>query len=125
MPDAPKQKMSPLTLVEEAGVARLTISRPEKKNALTQAMWLELAGMVDGLAQTGSTRVLVLSGAGNDFCAGADIGEFDTVRRDAATARTYEAANSAAFRALREASFPTLAAISGICFGGGFGLAAA
>jgi enoyl-CoA hydratase/carnithine racemase len=67
----------------------------------------------------------VLRGAGHDFCAGADIGEFDIVRRDAATARDYEAANSAAFAAFRNAPIPVIAAIRGICFGGGFGLAAA
>lgn len=113
----------PLLLDHAGGIARLTLNRPAKKNAVTAAMWTDLARLVAGLPAT--TRALVLTGAGGDFCAGADIGEFETVRRDAETARAYEQANSDAFRALREAPFPTLAAMRGICFGGGFGLAAA
>jgi enoyl-CoA hydratase/carnithine racemase len=65
-----------------------------------------------------------LCGAGADFSAGADIGEFSTLR-DAANAQDYEAANSAAFTAIRNCRVPVVAAIRGICFGGGFGLAAA
>lgn len=112
-----------LRLDTVGGVSRLIIDRPARKNAVTAAMWRHIAHIVGGLPA--STRLLVLAGAGGDFCAGADIGEFDAVRRDGETARAYEQANSDAFRALREAPFPTLAAIRGVCFGGGFGLAAA
>ncbi len=66
-----------------------------------------------------------MRGAGHDFSAGADIGEFDEVRRNAATARKYEASNSAAFAAFRNCAVPTIAAIRGACLGGGFGIAAA
>ncbi|MCB1383008.1 MAG: enoyl-CoA hydratase/isomerase family protein [Notoacmeibacter sp.] len=120
-----KSAVEGLTFFADGPVARLVLDRPEKKNAVTQAMWVEIARIIEALGRDGQTRVLVLSGKGADFSAGADIGEFDTVRRDAATARAYEATNSRAFRALREAPFPVIAAISGICFGGGFGLAAA
>ncbi|TKT76933.1 enoyl-CoA hydratase-related protein [Aquamicrobium sp. LC103] len=107
------------------GVALVTIDRPHRKNAITQAMWLELAETVTALGKNPETRMIVIMGAGGDFSAGADIGEFDEVRRNAETARFYENANSAAFAAVRDAPVPTLAAIRGICFGGGFGLAAA
>ncbi len=109
----------------ENGVAHLTINRPERRNAITRAMWLAIAGYMQALEQGGDARVLVISGTGGHFSAGADIGEFDTVRRDAETARDYEQANSAAFAAIRNARFPVIAAIEGICFGGGFGIAAA
>lgn len=109
----------------EDGIARLTINRPQRKNAVTQAMWQAMAGQTARWGGAGKVRALILSGEGEDFSAGADIGEFDTVRRDAQTARAYEQANSDAFTALREAPFPVIAAISGICYGGGFGLAAA
>ena len=69
--------------------------------------------------------IILQGGGGEDFCSGADIAEFDTVRNDAVTARAYETINSQAFRAVREAPVPMLALIRGICFGGGFGLAAA
>jgi enoyl-CoA hydratase/carnithine racemase len=105
-------------------VVSLEIARPEKKNALTEAMWLDLAEVLEALGRDADVRVIVLSGAGGNFCAGADIAEFDTARRGARAA-IYEEANSRAFRAARDCPLPTLAAVDGICFGGGFGLAAA
>lgn len=105
-------------------VARIVIDNPQRKNAVDLAGWRALAALVPELAARPDVRVIVLSGAGSDFCAGADISEFDTVRKDAATARVYEGANSAAFAAIRTSAVPVVAAIRGICFGGGFGLAA-
>lgn len=106
-------------------VAYIVIERPARKNAMTQNMWREMTQTLHALSEDGSVRAVVLSGGGSDFCAGADIGEFETVRGDAASARLYEADNSACFAAIRDCKAPTIAAISGICFGGGFGIAAA
>jgi len=105
------------------GILSVTIDRPQKKNAVTLAMWQRLADVIASCRQ--DTRVIVLAGAGGDFCAGADIAEFADLRGDPATARIYEDANAAAFAAIRNAPVPTIASISGICFGGGFGIAAA
>ena len=69
--------------------------------------------------------MVVVTGDGGNFCAGADISEFDVVRRNAETARIYEASNVEAFGAVRECAVPTIARIEGYCLGGGFGLAAA
>ncbi|MEO3999097.1 enoyl-CoA hydratase-related protein [Mesorhizobium sp. CAU 1732] len=109
----------------ENGIATITIDRPRRKNAMTQAMWQRLPGIIDDLTASASSRAIILTGSGADFCAGADIAEFDDVRGDAAKARVYEAYNSAAFAAVRNSTLPVVAAIRGICFGGGFGLAAA
>jgi enoyl-CoA hydratase/carnithine racemase len=106
------------------GIVSVTIDRAAKKNALTLSMWQALATVFSRESRLPSTRVIVLSGAGPDFCAGADIGEFGDLR-GGGTARGYEAANSAAFRAIRLSPVPTIASIAGICFGGGFGVAAA
>lgn len=106
------------------GIVTLTIDRPARKNAMTQAMWREMAALLRGLGQDASVRAIVLRGAGGDFCAGADIGEFETVRGNATSARHYEVENSAAFAAIRDCPVPTISAIGGICFGGGFGIAA-
>ncbi len=114
----------PLIVTTATGVARITLDRPHKKNAITLSMWLELAARFEALSADFSTRAVVLTGAGSDFSAGADIGEFSTLR-DVDNARDYEAANSAAFAAIRNCRVPVIAAIRGICFGGGFGLAAA
>lgn len=113
-----------LTIERSGPVARIVFDRPERRNAIDLAGWRRLADAVPQLANDGA-RVIVLTGRGADFCAGADITEFDTVRRDAETARIYEAANSAAFAALRATPVPVIAAIRGVCFGGGFGIAAA
>ncbi|MBL0936450.1 MAG: enoyl-CoA hydratase/isomerase family protein [Rhizobiaceae bacterium] len=111
--------------VNRAGhVVSLQIERPDKKNALTEAMWLDLAAILETLGADEDVRAIVLSGTGGNFCAGADIAEFDTARRGERAA-IYEEANSRAFRAVRDCPVPTIAAIDGICFGGGFGLAAA
>ncbi|ODT08178.1 MAG: enoyl-CoA hydratase [Mesorhizobium sp. SCN 65-20] len=115
----------PLQVSTKDGVATIAINRPSRKNAITQAMWVDLASILGRLSDSGSAHVIVLRGKGQDFSAGADISEFDTLRGTAESARTYEATNSAAFAALRNCAVPVIAAIRGICFGGGFGLAAA
>ncbi|MGE0279647.1 MAG: enoyl-CoA hydratase-related protein [Rhizobiaceae bacterium] len=114
-----------LTVEHDGPVTRIVFDNPKRRNAINLASWQRLVELVPALARQPETRVIVLSGRGDDFSAGADISEFDTVRRDEATARVYEAANSAAFAAIRNAGVPVIAAIRGICFGGGFGLAAA
>jgi enoyl-CoA hydratase/carnithine racemase len=114
-----------LTATIDDHMGEIVLDRPARKNAVTLAMWLHMADLIAELASRSDVRVIVLRGAGNDFSAGADIAEFDTERRDATSARNYEAANSRAFAAIRNAEVPVIAAIRGICFGGGFGLAAA
>ena len=108
------------------GIGRLIVNRPEKRNALTDAMWRAVPEAIDWLITRHHARVIILEGAGGrDFSAGADIAEFATLRKDAQTAREYEAGNSAAFASIRHCPVPVIASIRGICFGGGFGLAAA
>lgn len=109
----------------ENGVVTVTIDKPARKNAMSQAMWQAMTSLFEKLAGDPSVRAVILAGAGSDFCAGADITEFDAVRGSAEKAREYEAENSAAFAAIRHCPVPTIAAIRGICFGGGFGIAAA
>jgi len=58
------------------GVLRLTLNRPEKKNALTRAMYVELTRLLDQAAADDAVRCVVLAGAGADFCAGNDILDF-------------------------------------------------
>jgi len=114
-----------VSFARDRRVATVVIDRPERRNALTQDMWQRLASLFAELGANTDVRVVVLKGAGDDFCAGADIAEFDTVRAEAGSARLYEADNSAAFAAIRHCAKPTIAAIRGVCFGGGFGIAAA
>ncbi|MFE3557499.1 enoyl-CoA hydratase/isomerase family protein [Streptomyces sp. NPDC059193] len=102
------------------GVATVVISHPAKRNAMTAAMWRALPELLPELAADPAVRVLVLTGAGATFCAGADIssltgdGEEDP-----------QALSVMAEEALAAFPKPTLAAVRGFCVGGGSQLAAA
>lgn len=108
-------------------VGTLVFNNPARKNAINAAMWRAIPQALRQLTDEARAHVIVISGAEAtvDFSAGADISEFDEVRKDAETARIYEALNSATFSAVRRCPVPTIAAIRGVCFGAGFGIAAA
>ncbi|WP_131738899.1 enoyl-CoA hydratase/isomerase family protein [Actinomadura roseirufa] len=102
------------------GVGTVTIDRPAKRNAMSADMWRALPGLLTGLAADPAVRVLVLTGAGGNFCAGADIAELAAIDRpDGGHLST------AAEEALAAFPKPALAAIEGFCVGGGCQLAAA
>lgn len=110
----------------EDGTGFVILDNPARKNAISEAMWHAIPEALRWLHGKAEARVIVMQGGGKqDFSAGADISEFALVRKDASTARIYEDANSRAFSAIREAPVPVIASIRGICYGGGFGLAAA
>jgi len=114
-----------ITHVVAGGVAVVRIERPERRNAMTLAMWRGLARLVRELSASPEARAIVLTGAGRDFCAGADVSEFDRVRGDAAQARAYEEAVDDCADAIFDSPRPTIAAIAGYCLGGGCHLALA
>ncbi|THA70966.1 enoyl-CoA hydratase/isomerase family protein [Streptomyces sp. A0958] len=101
------------------GVATVVISNPAKRNAMTADMWQELPVLLDRLAADSSVGALVLTGAGDTFCAGADISSL----RD--SSRAPQGLAVAAEEALAAFPLPTLAAVRGYCVGGGSQLAAA
>jgi enoyl-CoA hydratase/carnithine racemase len=113
------------TAVDGGGVAVVTLNRPEKRNAVSLDMWRGLGRLFGELNARDDVRAVILSGAGGNFCAGADISEFSTVRFDAESGRLYEEAGEAATLAIRDCGKPTIAAISGYAIGGGCGLALA
>ncbi|HST49719.1 enoyl-CoA hydratase/isomerase family protein [Jatrophihabitans sp.] len=110
---------SDLLLAVDGPVATLSINRPAKRNALTVAMWRRLAEVCAQLDADPAVRVLVVTGAGPSFCAGADI---SSLSEDEAVLKSVV---SAAERALRNLPMPTIARISGHCFGGGNQIAVA
>ena len=113
-----------LTVSREGHVARLTIDRPEKRNAMTAAMWAALPGVLEGLAEDAGIRVLVVTGAGPSFCAGADIADLLSGPDPADPMADVRRDNLAAQAALREFPKPTVAMIRGHCIGGGVEIAA-
>jgi enoyl-CoA hydratase/carnithine racemase len=113
-------------LVERAGaVATLVLNRPDKLNALTKPMWRLLGESVAALAADDAVRCIVLRGAGNKaFSPGNDISEFETDRANPAQAKDYGKLMHTALGALHDCRIPTVAAIQGICVGGGMEIAA-
>ncbi len=102
------------------GIATLWLNRPAKRNAVTYEMWQGITALCGRLADDRTVRLLVVRGAGDHFCAGADIAGFG-----AAGPEEYRAANEAADEAL--ATFPkaTVAVVRGACVGGGTEIALA
>jgi enoyl-CoA hydratase/carnithine racemase len=113
-----------LRLEIEDAVATLTIDRPSKRNAMSFEMWAAIPGLLDKVAEDESVRALVIRGT-DHFSAGADISEFATLRADAAGAERYGAAVLAGERAIAGLPKPTIAAITGVCVGGGCEIALA
>jgi enoyl-CoA hydratase/carnithine racemase len=109
-------------MLETAGaVATLTIDRPAKRNAMSLEMWSAIPGL---LASATSARVLIIRG-GEHFSAGADISEFETLRKGADGATRYGQAVHTAERAIAAFPHPTVAVINGFCIGGGCEIALA
>ncbi len=119
-----------------AGVATVVIHHPAKRNAMTAEMWQALPPLLDKLAADTRVRVLVLTGEGGTFCAGADISSLRGTALDApadvapgAEPRSPAAGPQefavTAQDALTAFPKPTIAAVHGPCVGGGCLLAAA
>jgi enoyl-CoA hydratase/carnithine racemase len=103
----------------------VSLNRPAVRNAVTLSMWRELANVFFSLARDGDIRAIVLTGSGTDFCVGADVSEFDTLRENKRQSAEYEIAVDDCSAAIANVSKPVIAAISGYCLGGGCHLALA
>jgi enoyl-CoA hydratase/carnithine racemase len=114
-----------LVQVDAAGIAVVTLNRPEKRNAVSLAMWRALAEIYRDFARRGDVRVAILTGAGGNFSGGADIAEFAKVRSGVAETQLYSEATKAATQAIIDLPQPTIAAVHGYGVGGGCGLALA
>ena len=101
-------------------VATMTLNRPDKRNAVRQSMWAAIDAKVTQLAANPDIRVLVVTGAGEHFCAGADISELTN-----GPGGEYARVNWAAEEALANFPAPTIAMIRGNCVGGGVSIATA
>jgi enoyl-CoA hydratase/carnithine racemase len=110
-------------VTRDGSVAVLTIDRPDKRNAMTTAMWSALPAVLADLADDAGVRVLVVTGRGPSFCAGADISGLLGGADPADPMADVRQANLAAQAALRTFPKPTLAMIRGHCIGGGVELA--
>lgn len=106
------------------GIARVTFNRPQARNAMTFAMYEQLAAICEQANTDRSIKVLILTGAGDKaFASGTDISQFRAFKT-AQDALDYEARIDRVFGTLESCRVPTIAAIAGACTGGGAGLAA-
>jgi len=114
-------------LVEQDGaVATVIFNRPKMRNAISLAMWHEIARVTEGLSKDDSVRAIVYRGAGRDaFASGADISEFAENRKDLETATAYTKQTEGAYTAIRHCPKPTVAMIFGFCMGGAMAVAMA
>ena len=107
-----------LVAIEEPGLAIVTLNRPEKRNALSLAMWPRMGDIFRDLAANDEVRAVILTGAGGNFSAGADISEFATVRNDATQAASYGVSGAETSQLIRNYPKPIIAAVHGYGVGG-------
>lgn len=113
------------TSIDARGVATLTLNRPEKHNALDGATMGELHDALTKIGSDSNARVVVLTGAGTSFCAGADIGHMRSMLNMTEEQNVADALVLARLlRKLDEFELPIIARVNGNTFGGGVGLVA-
>src|SRR3979490_558006 len=112
-----------ILVVEEDGVRRITLNRPERRNAMTPEMQVELIAAMEEAAAS-DCRVVVFAGAGESFCAGLDLSALQGMNDKSAAEHTADAERVARlFRTLYELPKPTIAVVHGPAVAGGTRLA--
>jgi methylglutaconyl-CoA hydratase len=108
------------------GVGRITLARPEKRNALDRQMADEIVGALESLASEPETRVVLIDAEGEDFCAGADLDALESLIGADREAQLDDArALGRVFTSIRQLPVPVVAAVRGRALAGGAGLATA
>jgi len=109
---------------EDNGIFTVTLNRPEKRNAMNPAMHRQMHAILSELRYNEKCRVLILTGAGESFCAGQDLKEYFYLLADPSTKevreRSRELSNQWRSHLLRLFPAPTIAMVNGYCFGGAF-----
>ena len=110
----------------EGAVASITLNRPEKRNALNDALIAAIKQHLTNAAADKKIRVIVISGAGKDFCSGADLSALQKIA-GASVAENSEDARALLdlFLMIRQVQVPVVAAVTGRALAGGCGLATA
>jgi enoyl-CoA hydratase/carnithine racemase len=123
MKPTPTLLAAPLELETTGGVARLTLNRPDKRNALSRELLTHLRSALTAIGQDSAARVVVLAARGPVFCAGHDLGEM--VGRDERTYHELFALCSDVMQQLRRLPQPVIARVHGLATAAGCQLVAA
>ncbi len=114
----------PILIEDEDALRKITLNRPERRNAMTPEMQMELVAALEDASATGC-RALVLTGAGDAFCSGLDLETLHAMGETSLLeARTDAERVARLFLALHEMDMPSIAAVNGPAIAGGAGLAA-
>ncbi|SDE49916.1 enoyl-CoA hydratase/isomerase family protein [Kordiimonas lacus] len=117
-------RQSPVFLEKVGPIGRLVLNRPEKRNAMSEAMWASIPGAVARLDADPDVRVIIVcSSTEKAFSAGADIAELEQIATSPDRQESNRLAIREAQRTLARAKKPTIAQVAGACMGGGCGLA--
>lgn len=109
----------------EGGIARLVLSNPDRRNAISSGMWRVLTEFAASAATRSDIRVALVRGEGAlAFSGGADISDFSAARSDASGAQGYDELVETACAAVEGLPFPVVALVRGACVGAGAALAA-
>ena len=120
------ERMTDILVQQDGPVATVVFNRPAMRNAISLAMWTEIARVTEGLGKDDAVRAIVYRGAGTvAFASGADISEFKEQRKDTDSALHYNAQTAAAYTTIRECPKPTVAMVFGFCMGGAMAVAMA
>lgn len=118
-----KRELEAITVEREDGVVTITLRRPEKKNAASQTMWNELLAEVRAISDSSDDRAVVITGAGGNFCSGADLwadGDGPPRHQLAAMRHVGNVCHS-----IQRLPQPTVAKVRGVAVGAGMNLALA
>ena len=107
----------------DGAVATLHLNRPAKRNALTLEMWRRLMALVEEADRDTAVKVIVVTGEGDTFAAGADIDEFEQTFSDPKVADQVAEITYESQKRLARSMKPTIAKVRGACIGGGCGIA--
>lgn len=109
----------------DGDIARLRLDRPEARNAIKLEGWGELADSAAQAERNGARLLILYAESGGAFCAGADLGGFDSFRGDPEARSVFRHAMRSGLDRLRSLPIPTVAAIDGACYGAGVAIALA
>ena len=116
-----------IRVAHEAGIATITLARPEKLNAFVGHMRRDLAEALEQAGSERSVRAVIVTGEGRGFCAGADVGYMAELmeRQDVDEFTRLLGAGRRVLTAIRQMTKPVIAAVNGAAYGAGFNLALA